>query len=332
MHVKKSGCFWVLLMTLVLSAIAPLVLASEKQPPKGKVAIVNGVEISQEDFELEMRRVEARMRSSARSPGASELGQMREQVLDSLIARELLYQESQRKRIKVDSKTIDEQFETMKKRFPSETEFKKALDSIDLSEATLRSQLERDQAVRQLIDSQFAEKLTVSDEELKAYYDSHTNSFKKPEQVKASHILIKSESQTDESQKAGARKKLEMIQGKLKKGEDFGTLAKEYSEGPSSAKGGDLGYFSRGQMVKPFEDAAFALQPGEVSGVVETRFGYHLIKVTDKTPETTLAYDDIKERLREYLKQEKRRREMGSYVESLRNKAKVEVFLKDDSK
>ena len=332
MHIMKAGYFWMLLMAVVLTATAPLVKASEKQPPKGKVATVNGVEISQEDFDLEMRRVEARLRSSATSPGASELGQIREQVLDSLIARELLYQESQRKGIKVESKTVDEQFETMKKRFPGETEFKKALESMNLSEATLRSQLERDQAVRELIDNQFAEKLTVSDEEVKAYYDSHMNSFKKPEQVKASHILIKVESQADESQKAGAQKKLEMIQGKLKKGEDFGTLAKEYSEGPSSTKGGDLGYFSRGQMVKPFEDAAFALQPGEVSGVVETRFGYHLIKVTDKTPETTLAYDDIKERLREYLKQEKLRREMGAYVESLRNKAKVEVFSKEDTK
>ncbi len=332
MHFNKAGWFWALLMALVLAAIAPLVSAGEKQPPEGKVAVVNGVEISQEDFDLEMRRVEARLRSSARPPGPSELGQVRKQVLDSLIARELLYQESQKKGIKVDSKTINEQFETMRKRFPSETEFKKALDSVNLSEATLKSQLERDQAVRALIDNQFAEKLTVSDEEVKTYYDSNMNSFKKPEQVKASHILIKAESQADESQKAGAHKKLEMIEGKLQKGEDFGTLAEEYSEGPSSAKGGDLGYFSRGQMVKPFEDAAFALQPGEVSGIVETRFGYHLIKVTDKTPETTLAYDEIKERLREYLKQEKRRREMGSYVENLRSRAKVEVFPKEGSK
>jgi peptidyl-prolyl cis-trans isomerase C len=332
MHIKKSGCIWALFMALVLTAIVPLVSAGEKQPPSGKVATVNGVEISQEDFDREIRRVQARLRSSARSPGASELGQIRKEVLDSLVARELLYQESQRKGIKVESKTVDQQFEAMKKRFPDEAEFKKALESMSYSEATLRSQLERDQAVMVLIDQQFTEKLTVSNEEVKAYYDNHKDSFKKPEQVKASHILIKAESQADESRKTGARKKLEMIQGKLQKGEDFGTLAKEYSEGPSNVKGGDLGYFSRGQMVKPFEDAAFALQPGEVSGIVETRFGYHLIKVTDKTPETTLGFDDIKDRLGQYLKQEKLREEMDSYVESLRNKAKVEVFSKEDSK
>jgi peptidyl-prolyl cis-trans isomerase C len=202
---------------------------------------------------------------------------------------------------------------------------------MNLSEATIGSQIQRDLAIKELIDTQFVQKITVSDEEMKVYYDSNPDSFKKPEQVKASHILIKVEPQADASQKAGARKKLEMIQGKLKKGEDFGTLAKEYSEGPSNTKGGDLGYFSRGQMVKPFEEAAFALKQGEVSEIVETRFGYHLIKVTDKTTETTIAYNEIKDNLGRFLKQEKLRKEMTLYIASLKKNAKVETFLKETS-
>jgi peptidyl-prolyl cis-trans isomerase C len=106
-------------------------------------------------------------------------------------------------------------------------------------------------------------------------------------------------------------------------------LAREYSEGPSSVKGGDLGYFGRGQMVKPFEDAAFALNVGELSEVVETRFGYHLIKVTGKNPETVVAYADVKERLQKYLKDEKVQQEVSAYVEDLKTKAKVERFLKE---
>jgi peptidyl-prolyl cis-trans isomerase C len=161
---------------------------------------------------------------------------------------------------------------------------------------------------------------------VKAYYDANLESFKQPEQVKARHILVKLEEQAEESKKTEAREKIEMVQGKLKKGEDFSTLAKEYSEGPSSSKGGDLGYFSRGQMVKPFEDAAFAMQPGEVSEIVKTRFGYHLIEVTDKKPETTVAYDEIKDRLGQYLKQQKLQKEMALYVETLKSKARVEVL------
>ncbi|MBK5101874.1 MAG: peptidyl-prolyl cis-trans isomerase [Desulfobacteraceae bacterium] len=182
-------------------------------------------------------------------------------------------------------------------------------------------------AIQQFIDRQFAQKVTISGEETKSYYDSHLDSFKQPEEVKASHILIKIDSQAKESQKTEARKKLEEVQKKLNKGDDFAALAKEFSQGPSSAKGGDLGYFRRGQMVKPFEEAAFALRPGEVSDIVETRFGYHLIKIFDKRPETTMAFKDIKEKLQQYLKQGKVREQVSAYVEELKGKAKVERLL-----
>jgi peptidyl-prolyl cis-trans isomerase C len=170
----------------------------------------------------------------------------------------------------------------------------------------------------------------VSDEESKTYYDSHPDLFKQPERVRARHILIKVDPGADESQKAEARKKIKEIQEKVQKGEDFAALAKESSEGPSSAKGGDLGYFRRGQMVKSFEEAAFRLQPGEVSEIVETGYGYHLIMVIDKKPETTIAYKDVKDRLEQHLKREKVRKEVSLYVEKLEEKAKVERFLTKD--
>ncbi len=332
MFTQKGRCFWVLSLALAVVSTTSVALAAEKQPPEGKVAVVNGVNISQGDFDEAMSRVQAQFHRSGKFPSPAELAQIKKGVLDNLIAEELLYQETQRKGIKVDPKTLDEQIEAMKKRFPSEAEFKSWLSTMNLSESGFRSRLERNMAVKALIDNEFSEKIAVSDGEIKAYYDSHLESFKKPEQVKASHILVKVEPQAEKSQKAEARKKLEMIQGKLQKGEDFGTLAKEYSEGPSKANGGDLGYFSHGRMVKPFDEAAFALKPGEVSEIVETQFGYHLIKVTDKTAATTIPYDEVKDRLRQYLSQEKLRKEMGPYLEGLRSEAKVEVLVKEDSK
>ena len=113
---------------------------------------------------------------------------------------------------------------------------------------------------------------------------------KKPEQVKASHILVKVDAGADEAKKAEARKKIQEIQQKVKAGGDFEALATENSDCPSKAKGGDLGFFERGQMVKPFEEAAFALKPGEVSGIVETQFGYHIIKVQEKKDEIGRAH------------------------------------------
>jgi len=125
--------------------------------------------------------------------------------------------------------------------------------------------------------------------------------------------------------------KIEKIQQKLRQGEDFAALAKEFSQCPSGSKGGDLGYFAQGQMAKPFEDAAFALMPGEISDVVETTFGYHLIKVNDKTPETVLAFDDIKDGLKRYLTQQKVQQEVVLYVQKLKEQATVERYLTEDS-
>ena len=131
----------------------------------------------------------------------------------------------------------------------------------------------------------------------------------------------------DGSKKAAARNKIEEIQHRVQKGEDFAALAKEFSQGPSSAKGGDLGYFGQGQMVKPFEEAAFAIMPGDVSDIVQTKFGYHLSKVIDKKSQTTIAFKDIKDRLGRYLKQQKVQKEVSLCIQKLKEKAKVERFL-----
>ena len=305
-------------------------LAAEKPHSEGKVAVVNGSVITQADFDLEMGRVQEQFRRLGRSPSGSELSKIRMDVLENLIARELLYQESRKEGIKAEEQDINQQFQVLKGRFSGEAEFENALTRMNLSEAGLRSHIERNMVISRFIEEKFVQEVTVSDKETRAYYDSHQGSFKVPERVKASHILIKVDPQAGKSDKAEARKKLETIQQRLQKGEDFGALAREFSQGPSSSKGGDLGYFSRGQMVKPFEEAAFALQPDQVSEIVETRFGYHLIKVVDKTPETKMAYGEVKDRLGQYLKHGKVQQEIGRYVDQLKEKAQVERFPQED--
>jgi len=198
---------------------------------------------------------------------------------------------------------------------------------LKISEVDVKTQIERGLVIQEFIDEEIGGKVMVPEKDVKTYYDTHPDSFKQPEQVRASHILIKVDPKADESKKAAARKKLEEIRRRLLKGEEFVALAREFSEGPTNVRGGDLGYFRRGQMVKPFEDTAFALKVGELSEVVETQFGFHLIKVTGKKPETTIAYVDIKERLQKYLKDEKVQQEVTVYIEELKTKSKVERFL-----
>ncbi len=325
MRQRQKRAFLTPIMALVLASVVSLSVAGEKDLSQDKLAVVNGSVITQADLEREMAGARRQM-SSMGQPTLSgpQLSEFKKKALERLIERELLYQESQKKAIKIDEAAVNEKMEALKKRFSSDAEFKNSLSKMKLSETIIRSDFKRGMAIQKFIDNKFVETIKLSDKEIKTYYDGNPDYFKQPEQVHASHILLKADPKGDASQKTEARKKIEDIQQKLLKGEDFAALAKEFSQCPSSNKGGDMGYFKRGQMVKPFEETAFGLKPGKVSDIVETRFGYHLIKVIDKKPNSVIPYQDVKDRLSQYLKQEKVKKEVSLHVEKLKQKAKIE--------
>ena len=326
---KFANCkrFYQIFTILILVLFSLPAMAADKTPSGGKVAVINGVVITQAHFDKELKVHLERVSRQGKQISEEQITALKKDVLEGLIEREVLYQESQKAGIKIDDQKVNDQMAGIRKRFPNEEEFKKALASMGLTEEEVRTQIQRGLAIRGLIDQKVANKIVVTDEETKAYYDGNPQLFKQPEQVKASHILIKVEPTADDATKAAARKKIEDIRKKLTDGGDFAELAKEYSEGPSAPKGGDLGYFRRGQMVKAFDDTAFSMKINEVSGLVETRFGYHLIKVYDKKPEQTLAYDDVKDKIAQRLKQEKIEKDAIAYAENLKKDAKIEKFL-----
>ncbi len=317
----RSGLMVALLTSVLIFSPA---LAAEKKPADKKIASVNGVAITQAELDREMDMQVDRLTRQGRQLTDQQKAQLEKDLLENIIEREILYQQSLKSGIQIKDQTVNDQLATIKKRFPDEQKFNDALKRMNLTEKEVKAQIKRGLAIRELIDEQVARKIVISDADTKAYYDAHPQMFKQPEQVKASHILIKVASDADDAKKAAARKKIEEIQQKLKNGGDFAALAKEYSEGPSGTRGGDLGFFRRGQMVKPFEEAAFALQPGQVSDVVTTRFGYHLIKVTEKKPAKTLAYAEVKDRIGERLKQQKIEKQAGQYIDGLKKDTKIE--------
>ena len=327
MKFTKQNCAIMIVTVLSIALISISSSAEEKKTSNEKVAVVNGVTITQAALQHELNFHLQRATQRGMQVSETQMVKLKKDVLENLIEREILYQESQKAGIKIEKKAIDEQLSVIKQRFPTEKDYQNALKQMNFSEEDVKMQFKRGLAVKGLIDQQVGQKITVTDEESKAYYEGNPQLFKQPEQVKASHILIKVESNADEKKKGEARQKIIDVQEKLKNGEDFATLAKEYSEGPSSVKGGDLGYFRRGQMVKPFDDTAFTMKPNEVSDIVETRFGYHLIKVYDKKPETVLAYAEIKDKLNERMKQQKTEQDVGKYIDALKKNAKIEKFL-----
>jgi peptidyl-prolyl cis-trans isomerase C len=145
--------------------------------------------------------------------------------------------------------------------------------------------------------------------------------------VRASHILIPVNSSMTEAQKTEARTQAEGILKRVKAGEDFATLAKQYSKDSSAQAGGDLNYFERGKMVPAFEQAAFSLKPGDVSNVVETPFGYHIIKVTDHKDAHTVPLAEVSDRLGEFLKQRKQQELTQNFIQALHTKYKIEILI-----
>ena len=313
---------WISALLLILVAVGGV--AAQDQPKPMPVATVNDVTITQQNFDFELQQTIGQMAQRGQMIGEETLPMIRQSVLNRMIDEELLYQDSQAKGIAVPDQRIADELAGIKSRFPSEAEYQTTLTALNMSEDELKIKIGRGLAIQQLIGTLTTD-IQVTDEEKKAFYDGNPAMFQTPEQVRARHILIKVAPEADEAQKKEALQKIKDLQKKVKGGEDFAALAEANSEGPSSAKGGDLGYFSRGQMVKPFEEVAFALQTGEVSDIVETRFGYHLIKVTERREAGTVPFEDAKDRVGQNIRKDKEGQVVRSHLEGLRAKAQIEI-------
>ena len=329
MKKRNKGFVIMMLIGFIFLSTASFSWAGEKAISEEKIAVVNGKIIPKSDFDREMVMVNERFTQTGKTPSSTDLSKMKKDILEYLISYELLFQESKKEGIKVDEKMVNEQYEKWKKQMSDQEALNQSFLKLNLSETLVKEKLRMGLAIQQFIEKKIASKALVTDQETKAFYGSNPDLFKIPEQVRASHILIKVDPKTDTAQKAAARKKIENIQKQLKNGTDFSEVAKQSSDCPSKDKGGDLGYFKRGQMVKPFEDVSFSLKPGEVSGIVETEFGFHLIKIMDKKPATTLTYEQVKDRLAAKLKNDKVGDETDLYLEKVKKGAKIERYLKE---
>jgi peptidyl-prolyl cis-trans isomerase C len=183
---------------------------------------------------------------------------LRKQAVENLINQSLLLAEAERQGTQPGQKQVDDRFAETAGRFSSPEEFQGALHSMGLSKEAFQEEIKEDLMIEALLDKQLKDVKKVSAEEVSAFYRDHPESFRSPEQIRASHILIKVDANASEEERARKRQELEEIRGKIQKGADFAQLAAEHSDCPSKARGGDLGYFPRGKMVKPFEEAAFS--------------------------------------------------------------------------
>ena len=326
MRVFFQGINLLIIVTVAISFFTRPAWADETGSSGKEIASVNGKAISKSQYERRLSVFKKRAAHKGAPLDDAALTTIKNQILENLIDAEVLYQQSQKEGIKVDEQAVNEQIEKMKRRFSGEMAYKKAIERMHVSEKEFRTEIQRALAINQLIDTNVRQKITVTDEESKKYYNNNSNLYKQPEQVKISLIWIKVTPDDEESKKNQARKKIEMVQKKVKQGEDFGKLAKAYSEGPNAQREGAWGYLKRGKTADPIRDAAFALNVGEVSGIIDTKSGYHLIKVNDKKPAGTTPYKEVQPMIEQHLKKEKEKTEIQGYIENLKKSAKIKRF------
>ena len=288
------------------------------------VARVNGTTIYRKEVK---DVVQAILVMQDKEPDAAGVGKLAEEALDSLIALELLYQESQADGIKVSDADVDAEIKRSKSQFPDAQSFQAAMKARSMTENDLRRDTRKTMAVNRLLEGGIWKDVTVTPEQIKNFYDSNQNTFQHPAQIRVSHILVRVPEGASAADRAAAKQRAGALRDQLKGGADFAALArKESQDASSAAQGGDLGYLAKGEMDSAFEKSAFALKPGQISDVVSTPYGFHIIKVTDSRAAGYTPLAEVQERIRAVLEKLERQKRQADLVAELRKKAKVEVL------
>jgi peptidyl-prolyl cis-trans isomerase C len=288
------------------------------------IARVNGDAISRTEFESAVQAIEQN-----RGPvPAEQRDEVFRGLLDNMVSTKLLRQEAVARKIAVSDAEVDARMGEIKAQLGSDDVFKQMLAARKQTVEGLRADQRTDLAVRKMLTEALKDKVTPTPEEISTFYQQNLNRLKQPEQVRASHILVSVPQGADEATKAKNKAKAADILKQVKAGKDFAALAKEHSQDPGSAvNGGDLGYFPQGQMVPAFDETAFKLAPGAVSDLVETQFGFHIIKVVDKKAAHTMSLDEVRTDLTRFIENQNRQRETTAFVAALRAKGKVEILI-----
>lgn len=291
------------------------------------VARVNGEAITKSDFEHAIKNLETRAGGPVPADRKNEVYRG---VLDQLIGYKLLTQEAAARKVTISDAEVDTGVSQIRGQFPTQEAFDKAIAEQGMTLAKVKEQTRADLLITKVLQAEIESKIAVGDKEISDFYGQNKEKFAEGAAVRAAHILIRVAENADAKAKADARAKIDGILKRVKAGNgaDFAKIATETSEDPGSKpNGGDLGFFTKGQMVPAFEAAAFALPVNGISDVVETPFGFHVIKVIEQRGAQTVALDTVKAQIKDYLIQQQRQEKAQAFVDQLKSKGKVEILI-----
>jgi peptidyl-prolyl cis-trans isomerase C len=301
------------------------ILPTDKIPDV--VAQVDGQDITKADLLARANEARGALASRGISPPPPTRSFYRN-VLDDLIGNRLLYKDLAAQKKAATPKEIEDQIATIRAKFKSDEEFDQMLASRGFDRDRLAQEVAESLTVNHWVQDTVIPSLEVSDAEAQKFYEENQDRMVQPETVKARHILVAVPADATPEQKAEKKKKAEELRAKIAGGADFAAVAKESSDDTGSgARGGELGWLRKGQTVPAFDQVAFSLEPGKLSDVVESKFGYHLIEVEDKKPAGKLSFDEVKDRIVELIKQHDLENAIHAKLDALSSKAKIEIKL-----
>jgi peptidyl-prolyl cis-trans isomerase SurA len=317
-----------LLLTALLAAAAP----ADTQPARvlnRVAATVNGDVITLRD--LEQRAGSAYARAEAMPPGAARERARAEALriaLDQVVAERLFDGQAAALGVDVTDADVSSAIEEIKKRNQlDDAALAQALDQQGMDAATFRKAVRRDLESMRILHVKVRNRVKVTDEDVKAYWQSHPQEFKVGEEVHVRHAFVAVPAGATPEERGRAEAKAEKIVARARAGEDFAALARDQSEAPTAKEGGDLGWLTRGTVQAELEKAAFALQPGQVSGLVPTRSGIHVIKVEGRRGGGVRAFEEVREEIRDRLMNEQAESYRQQFVAELRKDATIDVLL-----
>lgn len=314
-----------LFRALVCCAICANAIAQQAPSPGSLpeiVANVNGLEISKAEL---LRRADA---LQSQLPASEVPPDFYRRVLDELIDDELLYQAVEAKNLAPSQAEIDSEFDNQSKGFGGKAAFAEALAKRGISPDQVKLDLKKEIGIQRLVERELVPQVTVSEEEKRTYYDANPEEMRGSPDFRVAHILIQVRKDATAEVKEAARKKASSLRSMIEVGQDFADLARRNSGDPGSKdNGGELPFMSKGQTVPPFEAAAMALEIGEMSDVVETQFGFHILKLLELRGGELIPYEEVQGRIEEYLLRLNLQKRLETEVETLRSQGTVEVFI-----
>lgn len=301
---------------------------TENLTPTSVVATVNGKPIIAQELERQMGAIINNYRNRMPPEQLAQLGpRFREQAINQLVAKQLLTEAVDQAKIEATAEELAEAKAKIEANMPPGMTLAELLKQRNISQEQFEKEFSEEFRINKLIEQQTSGETNVSVEEAKAFYDENTTQFAQPETATARHILIGFDPADSDEVKAEKKAKAEKVREQLIAGGDFVALAAAESDDPGSKDTGGVYTFPRGQMVPAFEEAAFSQPIGEIGPLVETRFGYHIIKVDERKEGRTVPFDEVQTNLVQFLAMKKVQQAAQVYVEGLRSNATINVLI-----